>query len=316
MHFRFGIMLTCVIGALVAGVSPTAARAGDATVASAGSAVVERQPQLMRMHVEVAARADTLEEALEILAERTRDARRKLGELNADADSIELGSPKLPLPEGGFADLMMAGMREDFGEDPLGEDEGVTVSAPLTAAWEIDDSADAAARLLDAHTLQTNIREADVAGMAGDERFEFEQEAAAEMMAMRGLMNMFGGSDPPGVPTFEFVATISDDERREALASAFAQARAEAELLAAATGSKLGALVSISSSVASSGGGEMDFDDLMGMSMQMMSQMMGGGTSSTAPTTPSPANPNEIVGDQVNSVAVEYVVSAAFALEP
>jgi hypothetical protein len=249
-RFMFGLLIsscTLSLGATSQAQYWGGATAGG-TVRGTGTVTIERQPQRMQMEVDILFRAGSVEDAVAGLREQIETARLQLVELGALEDSITVGDPSIDTRQSGQQQMMqqmITPFRGPGRTPPAAETQKpVTVTAVMQAAWELDQS-ETADLLVRTHELQEQIREADVAGSEAATQLTPEEEEVLE--EMQNQYGSYGSSDEakPGEPLFYFVADITDEEYRQALADAFQDARARAEELAAATGSELGALESV-----------------------------------------------------------------------
>ncbi len=223
--------------------------ADQPTVSVTATHMLTRKPTELVMQIELVGRAPTLKQALGKLKDSTHRAEAALKILGALPDSITLGNPtdsgKAGTSQSRLEQMMrqrMLGMR---GKRPQGLEvpETVTLSQPLTARWLLAGD-DAAARLESAAALTKKITDADIAGVKSSDATLAEQELIEEAEL---LGQEYGEEEqaPAGTPSFFFMATISPEDRRQAMQSAFDRARQEAADLAAAAGMQLAGLARI-----------------------------------------------------------------------
>ena len=235
------------MGALALLLSLAAPHAGaeeQATVIGQGTSIVERQPELLRMQLEIHAKASDLKTALSRLAERRAQAAKLLVELGAEQGSLKFGSPHVSpqaMQRQQQMRMMVAqqlrgrgGKPKEAAETP----EPVTLVLSVRAEWpltgtEPDDL------LLKTHELQKKIKAADLAGKKELEQpTEEEEESAAEAQ-----QTYFDPSEQQiGDAVFVYVAKIPAPVRKQAITEAFIQAKAKAEDLAQAAGASIGSL--------------------------------------------------------------------------
>ncbi|MGD9646312.1 MAG: SIMPL domain-containing protein [Pirellulales bacterium] len=214
------------------------------TVVAQGTSVVERQPEVLRMQMEIYAKAPDLKTALSQLAKRRSDAEKLLVELGASDSSLKFGTPHVSaqaVQRQRQMRMMLAqrlrtpGARSRSDAAPA---EPVTLALQLTAEWPIGSTAPDDL-LVKTHDLQERIVAADIAGKKELEQpTEEEEELAAEMQGMY----VDPSEQQAGEAVFVYVAKIPQDVRREAIAKAFDKAKATAADLAQAAGAAIGDL--------------------------------------------------------------------------
>ena len=302
----WSLMLTT----LAAG-SPPDTQDSQASVSGTGVVLLERQPDILRVKVDVLAKAAKLEDALAQLKERREALNAQLSVLGASEASITFQSPRLT--SGLSADqqqmqrMVMQKMRRGGGASALGETEpkAITVSSNLVAEWPL--AATSPEQLLvTAHALQEKIKEADLGGKKALEAVTPEEEEL--LKEMEGMDYYQGPSEQPkpGEPTFVFARKLSDDERVKALAEAFAKAKSQAGKLATAAGAKLGSLRRIEAQASPT---YQDPGELYRMSRTQYYR------SFTPMMATEPDETGEATGAVATTVQYRIVVSAQFSLE-
>jgi len=218
--------------------------ASQSMVSGAGVAVVKRQPELMRMRVELTATGKNLKEALANLKARREAATKVCSDLGAVADSVAFGSPRI------VADMSQRQRMMNGFPSPRASGRGgkkaevvppVNVSAWLTAEWPLKGS-DAEELLLASQSLCDKLKSELGKSMPkaelSPEQEEIQEETVQDMSGN-------GNGAKPGEPTFVFVAKVSNADYVKAAAKAFAMAKAHAQRLADAAGAPLGELRSV-----------------------------------------------------------------------
>lgn len=295
-------------------------RSGLATqaVQGSGQSSVRKKPTALRMHVQLMAKGDNLEDALAKLKTRREAAKAQLETLGAEAKSITFSDPSLSAAENPNRRQIERMIRERMaasGKKPAGLKlpHTVTVASFLKAEWPLA-AEEPEKLLLAAHKLQEKIKAADLAGAKDAAKLSPEEEELAEEMAQSGP---FGEEQAePGAPQFVFVAKISDQERREALAKAFQKAKDHATQVAEAAGAELGPLVMLSGNP---GGGHAmpdgmyydPYDSPYGRrayAQQLMAQMAAEDDGEGAP-------PLEALGPEPGMLSYRVHVSAVFGLK-
>jgi uncharacterized protein YggE len=227
--------------------------AGKPAVHGAGAVVVQREPTRLRMFVQVSAKGKNLEDALAKMKDRREATTTVLERLKVDKESIVFSPPSLSNPETArkqqMEAMIRAQMRQQGKKVPAGLQlpKTVTLSAMLTAEWPLE-AKSTEQRLLMAQALQEKIKAADLTGRKEAQELSPEEEELAEE-ANRMVNERFGEQQAQqDQAQFVFVARLSKEDRKKAMADAFAKAKANAAELAAAAGTELGPLVGLSGS--------------------------------------------------------------------
>ena len=316
-QFRLGIALVVLTfsQSLFAQYGNLTGEGQKGTVSGMGMIVLEKQPEIMRMQIEIQAKAGSLKEALVALKKQEETAKAQLAVLGANKKSIKIGSPTLSAATDSGQQqqmemLMQARLRSRGGKTAKKKatTTPVVVKVSLIAEWKIT-AITAEELLLASHPLQKKIKDADLAGVKTTAKLTPEQQEILEELGDTSSMYSpygNGNQTKPGEPVFSFVCAISEQEQEKALADAFQKAKAQAARVAKATGSQLGKLASVSS--VSMGGG----DDMSGYGnnyaiYQAYQQMTSGDQSQ--------ANPSEAVGMLPKKVTFRVSVTAGFELK-
>lgn len=281
-------------------------------ISGSGSITLTRQPEILRLKVDIISRGGSLKEALDGLKQRTEAARTKVVELGAVEDSVEVDAPRLSTrktDEQQQVEMMLMQRMQRSGRSRARASVAtpVTVSAALTAEWKLD-AGDAEALLLQVHPLQENIREADLGGAADAQKLSPEQqELLEEMQTDFGYYGGGSNQPKPGEPVFALVSPITEADREKALAEAFSKAKAEAARLAKAAGVELGELKSLSS-FSQPGEDENSYYGAYDSVLYSAMQLAGGSAQEN--------DELEAVGVEPGPVKYTITVSAAFAVKP
>jgi uncharacterized protein YggE len=300
-----------LLGALGLLLAPACAVAqfGNApgSISASGTVVVKELPVVVRMNVQLSGKAKTLKEALAKLKDRREAAVLQVEALNAAKDSIKVSGPSYSdgkTDQQRQMERMVLRQRAQTGRRAKGLElpKSVTVTSVLSAEWPLEAKTQEE-RLLFAKVLEEKVAAADLAGLKEPKQLTPEEEELAEELAEAGSQYGFGGEQAatPGEPQFSYVGKISSKKRDEALASAFQQAKTQAEQLAKAAGANLGSLSSLSGNVSQSG------DDGYGYQMQMMMRqqgLLGEGAAS-----------DESLSSKPEAVSFQVVVQVAFRIE-
>jgi len=302
---------------LVVAVVPATARAQahepTSQVQGTGTATLNRVPEMMRLNVQLSAKGKSPAEALAALKDRRDAVKALLPTLGAAAESIRFDDPQVA--RGDEQQKMNEMLMQRMGRTKRGASPGeapslpTTATATLTADWPLK-ATDVEQLLAEAFALQEKIKTADVAGAKEAAKLSpEEEELQAEMAQMMG-----GNQGPaPGESLFTFVLKVGAEERAKLTAEAFQKAKADAGLLAAAAGAKLGKLTSLSgnaqgadmSDAYSSYGGNPYAYQMMQQQAALLSAAQGKGD----------AAESEAVGMSPAKVKLSVMVQAYFALE-
>jgi len=312
----FAVLLTCAATCpaqfMPGGLGGLGAQPG--AISGTGAATIKLKPQLVRMSVQMSAKAKTLKEALETLKDQREAAILQLEQLGAETKSI-LTTP--PTAKTGLTDRekqmqqMLMQQRRSQGRKVgkgLNIPKSVTATMVLTAEWSLP-SEDEAEILLFVNDVREKIIAADLAGAKKLAKKSPEEEELAEEAS--GMMGMYSSFDEqqskPGEPTFFYVGRVTDKQRAKLLADAFAKAKTQAEQLAAAAGMKLGALVSLSGAANQ---GDMNMNRYGGMSSYQMQMLL----ASQARAQGGDRKESESLGASLDALAFSVYVHADFAL--
>lgn len=244
-----------ILAALVPALSQAQSSA-PGTVMGNGVVTLKKQPEFLRVQVELQEKGKDLQEALAKIKERRDAARKRLVALGAADKAVEFGetqvsqSTERQMMEMMLRDRLRGGIKKP--EQKPAAPDPVYVSILLKADLPLKAS-NAEELLVAAQTLQEKIKAADLGGAKEAKKLTPEEQELAEELA--GLGGRRGGSDgpQPGEPLFVFVCKISDAEREKALAEAFQKARQDAARLARAAGAELGTLHQLSAQPVNSG---------------------------------------------------------------
>jgi hypothetical protein len=305
MNFRLFATVPLLLWtmALASGQSPALP-----TVIGRGQAEVKKDPELLRMQVEIVVRGKDLKDALDRLKERRGELVKKLAELEALKDSAEFGAPTVT-GDKSSRQLQIERMMIDRGRFPSPvrqpvkpkQPDPVFVAVSLKADWTLSGSPEEL--LLRTQTLQEKIKAADLGGLKALEG----QASPAEIEVQEELRGMNREEGPKrGEPTFLFVARIKDAERVQGLARAYQSAREHAERSARSANAALGALLHLDSEMQAAAGADPSADD----PYRYLQRYRGWG-GENPPELPK----GEVVGTHPGRLAFRFSVSASFALK-
>lgn len=220
----------------------------DSGITGSGTETLLRQPEILRMQIQLSAKGKNAEEALAKLKSLRENVKQKVEKLGPVAESVSIGAPKIAGADSSQGQMQRMVRQQLQGGGKKKSDDKmapVSVTATLKAEWKLD-GADADSMIVSASELQAKIEAADLAGSKESKEAseEEEEEASEEAQSMRFMENMYSGQGgaAPGMPSFTYVAMIPTEDVSKALKAAFAKAKQNAERTAEATGEKLGAL--------------------------------------------------------------------------
>lgn len=311
-----------VLAVLAVWSAPTIARAQFASEGSlnlvTGGAVsgrgvvdIERQPEVLRLQVDVLGKAPTLKEALTILKDQAEAARLQAATLGAVKESIKVGDAEISTTksdrEQQIEQMLLQQMRARGRGKRDKQPMPVVVSASLTAEWKLKGKT-SDELLLEIHELQTAIEKADLGGLEAASKLSPAEQEIVEEMEDSGYGG-FGESEQyqPGKPVFMFAAAISPEDREQATAEAFAKAKAQADRLAKAAGAKLGTLKTLSGGMSGA-----DSEDMASGIYGWSSYPV---VSSIAAEMQRDDSRDEAVGLKPGKVKFIITVNASFAIE-
>lgn len=304
MRTRFLLISTCVPAlAVAAWAQAETAR----SIASSGTARIERQAEVLRMQIEIIGKDKDVEQAVAKLKERKDAALKKLTDLGATPETIKFAS--MSIGSGGSnsqADMQrMVLMRMRGASQPDPSKLAAlpkTASLTVTAEWPLKGEAPEDV-VLYAHQLQEKIKEADVAGGKDAAPLTPEEQELQEELAEMSYGD--GPAGQAGEPSFVFVARLGAHERLQAYKEAFTQAQTRAEQLAQAAGKKLGALRGLGGGMNPlQAGGDGPYAYYMQAMMMEQASMLNGARGD-----------DEAVGPQPTKITTQVTVQATFDLE-
>jgi uncharacterized protein YggE len=271
----------------------------DSVVVVTGTAVLQRQPDLLRVQVDLLAKGKDLKGALAKLKTRQEAARTRLATLTPIQGSVEIGDPVLSTGKSDRQRLLEILQRRGRVKKPAAparEPAAVIVSAPFKADLPLGAS-NAEDLLIRATELQDHIRDWDLGGLKELQPPALPDEDPAD-------------DDPSevkfGEVSFRFVRKISSEEQAKVLAEAFQNARGEAVRLARAAGTELDTLRYLQHQVNSEG------EEVS----PSPNELLRAATGRPRPTVEVHPGPPEATGQQAGKVTYRVILTAAFGLKP
>ena len=235
------------------------AQGGCQGITASGVTKVSFKPDFLIMTLQVEGSSSELAQAVKELDERIVIAQERLVELEAIADSIFVSPAKLGSGASGDNQRMQQMMAEygggRKGREMLEATKSVSVTQTMKARWALPEI-EGTKRLIGVKELIAKIEKADLGSTKRNQPVsDAQKELAIELEAMADEYNY---DETPktksGVPKFSYVATLDDATHRKAIKSAFEDATASIEMIAEATGQKVGASrpISMTTSLADS----------------------------------------------------------------
>ena len=208
------------------------------SISGNGTTVIKRAPELLRVQLELQAQGKSVREAIAKLTASREGAIEKLKELKANAGSIAVEGPKVAANtdrQRQMEFMVRQQLRQRGSRAKKETSKPVAVTSTITAEWSIPASTPEAL-LVSVYELQEKIRGALAKPKTEEESEESEEEAEQ----MNSVMQSDDGMPKPGEPVFMLVSKISEEDQAKAVASAFADAKAEALRLSKVAGAELG----------------------------------------------------------------------------
>ena len=133
--------------------------------------------------------------------------------------------------------MVLAQMRNRGRKVPKGlqAPQSVTVTSMLTAQWPIETQSHEKVLLM-AQDIEEKVKAADLAGSKETEKLSPEEEELEEEAGQAANQSGNDEGQQPRQPQFLFIAVLSEQDRRKAMADAAVKARQQAAELAAAAG--------------------------------------------------------------------------------
>jgi uncharacterized protein YggE len=277
-------------------------------VTGRGTAELKRMPDIVRVQVEVLAKAKDLKEALALLKDRREAAVLRLTAMGIAKEALAFNDPGLTSEKTDQQRQMEMMVASRLGRRKGKEDGKGKAAAPpavVASVLKIDipfKAADAEDALLKFQALKDKIVAADLSGMKQLKKLTPQEEEIAEETQAPNFGR--GGEEEPkrGEPIFTFIATIPEADQAKILADAFAKAKREATLLARAAGMSLGTLRGLESQPAAS-------DEYNQYNQYIYRQQMRNALFNAS------ANSGEAVGLQPGPVTYRIAIVAAFDLK-
>lgn len=237
----FVVLLICAVS--VASAQYEGRSGSDGVYATATSAI-KATPKFLVMTVQIEGRSSELPQAAEELKRRVDIAKQRLVELEAIAESIELGKPTLSGTSSQEEAQRMQMMMQQYGggergKQMLEQTRSVSILQTLTARWPLPGDDDLQ-RIVETKALTEKIRKRDVASSADKQPVSAAQEElAVEMEAMMSEYSYGEETTKVGDPTFTFLAIVPAADYRDAIASAFRDTKAKIKTIGDVTKTQL-----------------------------------------------------------------------------
>lgn len=307
----------CVYGPFAAPAAGQAVQqpASGGVVTGSGEVTLTRQPDVLRMTMQISGEGKDIKEALAKLKSEREAIAAKLKELGAAEASVKFDPPRVG---GGSSNLarqraMQQMMRIRGGRPGAAKPEAqpkVEVSTKVTAEWSFEAGDSPEELIVNAYTLREKVKAGGLSKKSA--KAELSPEELEELEEAEGMvMDEYGMEQAvlPGEPVFMFVSKVTDAERDAATAEAFKKAKADAARLAAASGSKIGEIRQVTAHtmpVAGDSDYGNDYYDGGYYQAQMMRQL--------GMNVPG-SNADEAAGLEPGPVSLQVSVTAAFAIE-
>lgn len=228
-------------------------------IRTTGQAELEKQPTVIRMHIDITASGDSLEKALKNLDRKVNKAKKKIAKLKSVKDSIKVGIPQVSASNNqqqNQVEMMIRRQLANSGRKPpkgLKMLKVVTVKTTFKADWPLD-AQTPSEQLLMVDELKTEIEKSDISGQKDKKKLSAEEEELlAETKAMRHDYYNSNDDIKPGTPVFLYIAKASEKETKKLMLEAFQKANQNARELTNAVNVPLGKLVSLSGGIQKGG---------------------------------------------------------------
>jgi uncharacterized protein YggE len=264
MHRRTNLLIVTSTLCLVANTFvPASAQspAPSGTIHATGQHEIKLAPQKLRLSLAIRAEGADAKSAIESFVQHKERVKKELVEMKADETSIEISSPQLSGSMAGIPQEWTSYAPRFLQPPPTPGEPGAAgmpkvfvATAQLKAEWPLP-TTDADALAMLPETLKEQIAARDLTGKKNKAKLDAaQQEKIEELQAKMQEAMAYASSDDGQSFSVLFVAKADDHTRRQGIKAAYDRAVAEAELLATATGHKLGDLVSLRCDLAPSMG--------------------------------------------------------------
>jgi uncharacterized protein YggE len=223
---------------------------GGSKVTGTGAYELKKQPDILRVQVEVLAKARSAKDALAKLHEHRQSARAQLEALGASSATIEFSEPVVTStldPNEARMQAMMAQRAMMQGKKaPAKPKEAPPVVVSCMLKGEIPLAPQTPEELLvHTHGLEERIKQADLGSVKSLKQNTPQEEEMND--AQMQAMGMNGGDEQNvrGLPVISYVKKLSSEERSQAVREAFKKAERQATELASAAGLVLGQVLSL-----------------------------------------------------------------------
>ena len=272
------MMLKSLLVGLLLGLSLTIANEAVAaapddsgTVTGSGVVLIKRQPEVVRIMVDLSVAGKTAQEAMAALKTRRQASEAKLIDLGATKESIVRGEPHVPAVSDRQRQMeMMVRQRiRAGGKKPAKktEEQPVTLTASLTAEFPL--AAATPDDLLIAAQRSPRKFGRPTSPASSKPRPPRPKTRKPRKRVQPWRTNMASPWPRPASLRFVYVCKISDADEKKALAEAFAKAKAHATERSRAAGAELGSLRSLSGNRSGNSLGEEYLYNGNGMDQEM-----------------------------------------------
>jgi len=277
---------------------------------TSGASTVVIVPSKLRLALTIQAEADDAKKAIKLLQTHKQKVRESLAELKAEETSIYFSSTRLDQNDGIPSNFSSPAVRarilqqaNNRGVDPEDMPTIFIAKSVLQADWNLPTAdPDAIALLISA--LKEQATEKDLAGrnIESDISDELRDKVEAiQQMAMQQGYYVDGNSGA-GALLVNLVGEVTAEQRTAAIKSAYEEAVAKAQEVAAATSKKLTKVISIRESESSPSNPVQTVQNAYGQVVQTIQAQKS-------------SDRNAVMGDDIDSLRKTIIVTVVHAIE-
>lgn len=277
---------------------------------TSGASTIVVVPTKLRLTLTMQAEADDAKKAIKLLQTHKQKVRESLAELKADEKSIQFSSTRLEQNDGIPSNFPSPAIRARIlqqantrGVDPEDMPTIFIAKGSLQADWNLPTAdPDAIALLISA--LKEQATEKDLAGRNIESEISDELRDKVESIQQMAMQQGYyvDGNSGAGTLLVNLVGEVTAEQRTSAIKSAYEEAVAKAQDVAAATGKKLTKVISIRESESSPSNPVQTVQNAYGQVVQTV-------------TAQRLSDRNAVMGDDIDSLRKTIVVTVVHAID-